>query len=533
MMHDRSSAVSFLLVASAMLAAADFASPQYAAAAPPKNIPAKSMTMSVHPFHPAGDGVTDDIDALQAAVNDTLPGGSLTLEANRRYAVSHPVDCRGKTIHIIGQHSTVVITSANYMSNNAFHFGAMLAGAPPIGQPWNSQSPPKPTATFSGAITAGQTTFPCALPAGVPVGSLVSANLGTCKTDHTLPDVTFIAKVLRNSGGMVTLDSAVPRDVSGSTHCFYGVVSLGDNSSIQNVGLDWSGGAMPDVQISADYIRNFRAENIFGRFSIAVNATYAHNINVTGVSGDVVLTSPAAGRVFGGWLMDDFHVKNVRVHQNQVAPVFFFEGNAGSGTINNVVINSDTGSSAWGEGVIMLDGTKNLGVSNLAVLAPSGSLVDVISDGTSDGSNHSGLSIENLQTNAPIGVVDMREINSGAIHSIALGKHVSMHYTVPITGNSGRLVPLAKGVVRTLSIKVPPHVTAVYFRPDSAGPSIQSPQAGQWITLVDGFATYRWDDPTVANISQAAILDDGKLPPGATIEVMCDTFPAGQSLAIP
>ena len=432
--------------------------------------------------------------------------------------MSQPIDCRGKTIHIHGANSTVIVTGVAYPNNEAFHFGAMLAGAPDIGQPWNSQQPPPPTATFSAQISSGQQSFPCPAAGGLKAGSIVAANLGTCPNDHTLPDVSFIAHVTSVAGGNVTLDTPVPRDVRGDTHSFYSIVSLGDNSSIQNVGLDWVDGVTADEQIVADYCRHFRAENISGRFSIAVTANYSHDVTVNDVQGELVLTSPAAARVFGGWQTDNFRVSNVLVHQTKESPVFFFEGNDRDGSLNNVTINSDAPAIPWTVGAVFLDGTQNLAVNGLTVNAPNGAQVVIATDGTSYGTNHSGLNVGNLATNVPLTFADMREINSGALHNIALGKPVSLHYFVPITGSSGRILPLAKGVIRTLSINVPPHVTAVYFRPNNAGPSVQNPQSGVWTTLVNGLVNSSWNDPTMAAIADCAVLDDGQLGSNAGLK---------------
>ena len=492
--------------------------------------PKPSLSVALHAFHPAGTGQTDDIAAIQAAVDATAPGGTLTFEAGRKYAVSHPIDCRGKSIHINGANATVIMTGGNYPDNEAFHFGALLAGAPGVGESWNSQQPPPPTATFSGQLSAGQKTFACASTKGLRAGSIVSANLGTCPNDHTLPDVSFLARVTQASGGIVTLDTPIPRDVRGSTHSFYSVVSLGDNSSIRNIGLDWTQGVVADEQIVADYCRHFRAEGISGRISIAVTANYSRDVNVNGVKGELVLTSPAAGRVFGGWLTEDFHVSNVAVHQTQVSPVFFFEGNDRNGSLENVVINSDAPAAPWMIGALMLDGTENLAVNGLTINAPNGAQVVVASDGTSYGTNHRGLNVGQLKTNVPLAVGDMREIDSGALNNIGLGAPANLHYSVPVTGVSGRRIPLVRGVIRTLSIKVPQHVTAVYFRPDNAGPLVMNPKPGVWTTLVAGYSNSNWNDPTLAGVADCTVLDDGQLASDAQIEVKCDVFPCGLSM---
>jgi len=124
----------------------------------------------------------------------------------------------------------------------------------------------------------------------------------------------------------------------------------------------------------------------------------------------------------------------------------------------------------------------------------------------------------------------MREIDSGALNNIGLGAPANLHYSVPVTGVSGRRIPLVRGVIRTLSIKVPQHVTAVYFRPDNAGPLVMNPKPGVWTTLVAGYSNSNWNDPTLAGVADCTVLDDGQLASDAQIEVKCDVFPCGLSM---
>ena len=496
----------------------------------PAAAPIRSQIIDLHSYRPAGNGLTDDTSLIQAAVNATPSGGTLMFEAGRRYAISRAIDCRGKTIHIEGHGSTVVTSTSNYPNNTAFHFGALLAGGAGIGRTYNSQQPPPPGSTFSGPIMVGENAFAASLPAGIPVGSYVSANFGTCPSDKTLPDVSYIAKVIGNSNGTVTLDAPIPREVHGNTHSFYGVLSLGDNCSISNVGFDWSSGVTPDVQISVDYCRNFRAENLFGRFSSAVNATYARDVEIDGVNGSVEVTSPAAGRVFGGWLLEGFSVRNVLVNQSKNARVFFFEGRAREGLIDNVILNSTVGPVAWEYGVVCLDGAQNILVRGLTINAGRGERVTLATDGTSNGSNHSGLTFENLRTNAPLAYADMREIKSGFINNIELGEPMLLHYSVPITGRSGRILHLARGAIRRLSVRAPEHVTQINFRQNFAGPTLTSVKPGEWQTMANGFSNDQWNDPTKADIADCAVLDDGHLASDAKIEVLVDVFPCGQDV---
>src|SRR5690348_9817900 len=75
-----------------------------------------------------GDGTTDDAAAIQALVNAMPANGKLCFDGGKTYAISQPIDCRGKSIHIDGGNSTFKTIGA-YPNNLIFIFGATLASS--------------------------------------------------------------------------------------------------------------------------------------------------------------------------------------------------------------------------------------------------------------------------------------------------------------------------------------------------------------------------------------------------------------------
>lgn len=487
-----------------------------------------TQLLSVTPFHPVGDGVTDDWAALQAAVNATPAGATLHLAQNTVYAVNKAIDCRGKTIYIDAHNSTILINSGSFPDNAAINFGALLLGAPPVGtSPKTGTGPSNPGYTkvleFTGTLTAGMSSFSYTHGA-VTVGSYIAANFGANDEDATLADEAFIAKVIANSEGTVTLDTPLGYDINGTYHFFGGVVSLGDNSSIRNVGLDWNDAVIPNVQISFDWARNCRVENVFGRFCIAVGVTNCEMLVAEGIRGDLVTTTDSAGHVLSGWLNQGVRVSNVHVTAQEVTSVFFLEGGFRDADFNDVTFNSNATDAHWTIGLVHCPTSKCIRFNNLTVNAQANSQIVLVTG------DHEELSIKGLRINRNIYQGDMREIDSGHISGVALGPLVTLRYSIPLSSRNGsNILQLAKGVLRRIWLKLPNHVTAVNFRFENAGPVVSSPVLNQWFAFFDGIFNQTWNYPAQAGVADCIVTDDGNAVGTDLIEVMVETFLCGQT----
>lgn len=491
-------------------------------------------------FKPHADGVTDDWAIIQSAIISTPDGGELHFQTGKIYALSKSLDFRGKTIHIKGHGATPLVCGPSYPNNQAMNFGAMLVGAPPLGtNPVTTAfSPSSPGYTtlivISGTLTAGMYSFSHSDTPLTP-GTIVAASFGVNVGDSTLSDISFLAEVISDTSGTITLDTPLPKDINGTYHHMGVVSALGDNCTIENLKLDWSSTITPNAQITIDWARNYRITELSGRFCIGIGVSNCQNFMIDNMKGDLVLTSSSAAHAISGWLCSQFKVSNILLNSSVNAAAFFLEGGFRDTSFKTIQLNSTATDSHWTQGVFHCPTTENIYVDGLTIIAPVGSLIILASDGGAPPpAGRRNFTVDNLRTNVNFYGGNMTEIQSGMVAGIALGPKQTFRYSIPLSSrDTNHILQLVKGVVSKLYLKLPSHITSVNFRANQAGPQVNSPTLtlGSWFEFVDGNFDQSWNYPSNAGVGDCYIIDDGSANSSDTVEVLAEVYLCGQSFA--
>src|SRR5262245_60186799 len=78
-------------------------------AGPAPALAQSELRVGIHgPFVAAGDGLTDDTAAIQAALNAVLPGGTVTVDPGRTYLINLSVGLRPKSQCRLNLHGAIL-----------------------------------------------------------------------------------------------------------------------------------------------------------------------------------------------------------------------------------------------------------------------------------------------------------------------------------------------------------------------------------------------------------------------------------------
>jgi hypothetical protein len=188
-----------------------------AAPAAPLTAPADVLASLTAKLH--ADGITDDVATLQAMVDATPVGGTLTLPAGKTFYESQALsitksitlDLNGSTLFMGGDAANGV--NCNIKVNSTF----------------------SSTTTWTQTLTAGTTVLNVASTAAV--GSEVYLSLGTNVHDTTAPNWSGLVTVTANDGSHLTINTPLPYDITGNTQTLSLVQSLANNITIENGGF--------------------------------------------------------------------------------------------------------------------------------------------------------------------------------------------------------------------------------------------------------------------------------------------------------
>ena len=293
---------------------------------PPNDAPPPVV---VTDFGAKADGVTDDADALQAAI-DAAPRGATVLFPAGVYRITHNLVIM-KPLTVVGQGATLMVDNTGRARNPWYDKQFTITG-------------PISTETFSWLepVKKGQTTFKVAVPEDkLRPGDTVYLELGQDPYDPNAQNFISLATVVANSGSSLTLDRPIPYDINQGTWAnrVRKVISVGEDVTIRGFNFDFAPGAVVDMNISLEYARNVRIEDITGRFTNFCNVADSQDVTIDNIRGSLEVTHIRGGRVLTAWQSDRVWLNNARVSTGVGASVVFLESWARGVKISNLEVD--------------------------------------------------------------------------------------------------------------------------------------------------------------------------------------------------
>jgi hypothetical protein len=331
---------------------------------PPPPIPEGPPPVLVRDFGAKGDGVTNDIVAIQAAV-DAAPAGATVMFAPGTYRITECIMVR-KSLTFVGNGATLLFDNAGRARtpwvDKQFYIVSNLI-ADQNGQVTERYS-------WQETVKAGQNTFAVSIPQDrLHPGDMVYLELGQDPHDPFTQHLNTLATVVQNTGSSVMLDFPVPYDIHQGTwnHRITQVASLTRDVTIRGFNMAQTPGSIADMNISVEHCTNIRIEDITGTFTNAINIADSKDVSIEGVRGTLDAVHSRAGRVLTAWQSERLTMKDVNVSSRFDAPVVFLESWQRGTTISDMEINLTFTNRGVSDVLHFSGGSYNTTVDNLIV----------------------------------------------------------------------------------------------------------------------------------------------------------------------
>ena len=392
-------------------------------------------------FGAKADGVTDDADAIQAAI-DAAPRGATVLFPAGTYRISHNI-LLGKPITVEGQGATLLFDNAGRLRNPWYDKQFTVTGT-------------LATDRYSWweTVKKGQTQFKVSVPLDkLRPGDTVYLELGQDPNDPNAQNLNTLATVVENTGSSITLDRPIPYDINQGTWAnrVTRVTSLGEDVTIRGFNFDHTPGSIADMNISLEFARNVRIENITGRFTNFVNVADSQDVSIENVRGSLEVTHIRGGRAMTVWQSDRVWMNDVKVSTNSGASVIFLESWARGTKITNLDIDWNYAQTPPMAVMFLAGGSYGTYIDNLTVrnagpmslVGNGGQLSDYHMD-------HVEITGPGAVLAAPVHRIDHLTVNGRVFSQIQ-----TLRNDVVIQPNAETIVPLFdSGLIRKVTVNI-------------------------------------------------------------------------------
>ena len=467
-----------------------------------------------------GDGVADDAPALQRAIDAAPAGATLLLNAGTTYRLGAGLAV-GKSLSIDGRGATLLLDTSSYPQNTHLTFHSTYAAR---------------AFTWGGAVAAGQSTLPVAVPATeVRVGDWVQVELGRDPYDPNESQYSRVARVTENTGRSITLDAAVPYAVAANAtvpHRLRKVTRLASDVSLANVRFDHAAGIIPNANVWLEGVVGARLTNLSGRLVNLVNVSDSRDVTVTGVRGTLVRPHTAAGRVLTTWQSEGVALRDVRVSTAADAPVVFAESWNRGLTVDGIDVEWQYAAKP-DAGVFHLTGGSTGTTMDHVVVDNVGPVVLVGS-----GVNPAQYSFGQVEITGPAKFIPLSTIGDLTWQGHRYTGAVTMEQTFEVRpGTTYYEMPLVEGAVRSVRVRAtdPTSVRELYIiNPFGQGAEVSASllanqDVGVWMLSQMG-SDYPFNDESmkVARLTTVA-----GAPARSRVTITTEYYPAATSAPVP
>ena len=483
----------------------------------PDPVPEAPPPVVVTNFGAKGDGVADDADALQSAI-DAAPRGGTVLFPAGTYRISHNL-LLNKPITVVGQGATLLLDNTGRPRNpwydKQFTVASTLS-ADRFG--WKEQ------------IEAGQTTFNVAAPTDkLRPGDRIYMDLGQDPYDPNTQHFNTLATVVENTGSTITIDRPVPYDINQGTwtHHVTRLAAVGEDVTIRGFRFDHVAGAIADMNISVEFSRNVRIENVTGRFTNFVNVADSQDVTIDNVRGQLEVTHIRAGRALTVWQSDRVSMNDVKVSTNHDASVVFLESWARGTKITNLEVDWNyAGDNPLSNVLFMAGGSYGTFVDNI-VIRNDGPVVLVGSGGELQRADYRFGSVEitGRVLRVPANLIDRLTV-AGRVYS----EVKTLQKEVAIEPSKETWIPLNEGgVIRKLTMSITTKTglrAAIIINPANNGGSVlQYLEPGKALTFEwAGLAGEQYPFNEIGTPKRLYLLTGPEVPADAKISITMEYF---------
>jgi len=379
-------------------------------------------------YNPVGDGKTDDSAKVQAAISAAIAQGVRLIGEPKRYAV-HGLQAIGR-LDFDGAGATFVLDSSAYPADTIL-YSTVAQGA---------QIP------FIGAIAAQADTLVCGPAAStIAAGSVVKVALGTDPYDSTQPHFGAVCSVLANNDGTIQIDRVLPYAIAGTSHWIAPITTANNGSSIRNLNFDYTV-PVENVALWIDSATNFVVENVSGRCGgVMVQATYCDRGDLRNVCGDLQATTPAGGRLLGGWQARGIDGRNLSATLQSDSSAAFLESWCMEWDVD-LKIDVHCPNAAQNNLVHVAGGSSDIRIRSLAIDSVAPVLV------VGSGSNPADVLLGDVDIRGPLPINLPLYLMDGAlsINGQRRGALTQATLNIPLVANMTNTSALCDGVVRRI-----------------------------------------------------------------------------------
>ena len=466
-------------------------------------------------FGAKADGVADDADALQAAI-DAAPRGATVLFPAGTYRISHNL-LIGKPLTVVGQGATLLFDNTMRPRN-----------------PWYDKQ-----FTVTGTISAdrfswwetvkeGQTRFKVAVPSDkLRPGDTVYLELGQDPYDPNTQNLNTLATVVENTGSTITIDRPIPYDINQGTWAnrITKVTSLGEDVTIRGFNFDYAPGAVADMNISLEFARNVHIEDITGRFTNFCNVADSQDVTIENIRGQLEVTHIRAGRALTVWQSDRVSMNNVKVSTNYDAAVVFLESWARGTKITNMEIDWNFTGPPVTNVFFMAGGSYGTFVDNLVVRNDG----PIALTGNGGGGQTSEFHFGNVEITGRVVRLPAAAIDRLTVAGRLYSQIKTFSKEVALTAGTETLIPLNEGgVIRKMSVMFTSTTgikAAIIYNPSGGGAGIPMPEPGvvdelEWIG--DAGEIYPFNE--IGTAKRLYLLTGTELPAGSKLTITMEYF---------